>query len=295
MMESIYHIPKLHRASMELVDQMVDIAHNYADRGYRLTVRQLYYQLVSRNIVRNADSAYQRVSKLLNWARHSGRLDWEIIWDPGRRRLMPGEYDSLSWFVSRVKDEYRRPRWEGQKHYVEVMVEKDALVGVLEDVTDKYHVSLMANKGYTSASAMKLLSERLIFNDEFKQKKCHVLYLGDHDPSGIDMVRDVRKRLARFFTIADVERIALNMDQIKEHDLPPNPAKMTDPRSAAYVEKFGRDSWELDALDPDVLAGLVEESILEYLDVPKYEKMVKLEKEDRERLVAFGKSCEQAA
>ena len=272
-----------HGSSKALLGEMIPIVEDYYGRGYTLTVRQLYYQLVSRNVVSNSLPSYKRVSNMLLKARMKGLVDWAAIKDRGRKRRMPGEYESMAEFVEAIKGAYRRCRWDGQKHYLEVMVEKEALAGVLEDVAVKYHVSLSANKGYTSASAMHDVAGRMRYQTN-RGIKCHILYLGDHDPSGMDMVRDIKDRLSQFWAFPKVERIALNMDQIREHDLPPNPAKKTDPRSRKYAAKYGGDSWELDALDPAILEDMLEKAILRHLDVKAYMAVVKQEAEDTKRL-----------
>lgn len=278
-----YSSRSMHGSSRRLLDQMIGITEDYERRGYKLTVRQLYYQLVSRNVVPNSMSSYQRTSKVLLTGRMTGQVDWDIIVDRARVPRMRPQYDTMDSFVNAVIDSYRCPRWDGQEHYLEVMVEKEALAGILEPVTDRYHVLLLANKGYSSASAMHDVAGRM---DVYEQqgRRCCILYMGDHDPSGMDMVRDIRSRLEEFDCFADVERIALTMDQIKEHDLPPNLAKKTDPRSRKYTDEYGGQSWELDALNPEALTRILEEHILAYLDVPRYEAAIRREQEEKDGL-----------
>ena len=273
----------LHKSSRQLLDKMVKIVEEYEDMGYRITVRQLYYQLVSRDILPNSMSSYQKTSKLLTIGRMTGQIDWDTIVDKARNPLMPSEFETMQEFVEAVRDSYRKCRWDGQDSYVEVLVEKEALVGILEPVTRKYHVLLLANKGYLSASAMHDTAQRAIYHQR-QGRECKILYFGDHDPSGMDMVRDIEDRLYRFDAIADVERIALTMDQIKKYDPPPNPAKMTDPRSGTYMTEYGTSSWELDALNPDVLVRLVESAIVQYMDRDLYDDMVSEEEEEKARL-----------
>lgn len=283
-----YNSGSLRPESRRLLDQTIKIVEGYEARGYQLTVRQLYYQLVSRNLVPNTTAAYQRISKLVTKARMSREIEWDSIVDRARRPIMPGEYKDMAEFIRAVRNSYRRRRWEGQRNYVEVLVEKDALAGILEPVTSRYHVLLLANKGYLSASAMHDLAQRLLYND-LHSRKCHILYLGDHDPSGLDMVRDISYRTLMFDAVASIDRLALNMNQIKRYKPPPNPAKMSDPRADEYIREYGSESWELDALDPAVLADMVERGIRRLLDIPKYEAAVAreaAEKEDLDRVVA---------
>lgn len=95
-----------------------------------------------------------------------------------------------------------------------------------------------------------------------------ILHLGDHDPSGIDMTRDIVARLEVFTDYAGIEvrRVALNMDQVEQYGPPPNPAKLTDSRVGQYIAVYGLDSWELDALEPQVIVDLIEQKTLERRD-----------------------------
>jgi len=282
-----YSSRSMHRSSQLLLNQMIKIIEDYEQRGYKLTVRQLYYQLVSRNVVSNDMSSYQRTSKVLQTGRMTGQVDWDTIVDRARVPRMRQQYPTMGSFVEAVKNSYRCLRWDDQEYYLEVLVEKEALAGILEPVTNKYHVLLLANKGYLSTSAMHDVAQRIGMHELDRQ--CIILYMGDHDPSGMDMVRDIRDRLREFRCYARVERIALTMDQVGQYDLPPNPAKRTDPRSRGYSNEYGGRSWELDALNPEILTGVLKEHILRYLDVRKYEKAIRLEqgeKDDLERAVA---------
>ncbi len=278
----------LHPPNMELLGKMIEIIDDYEERGYNITVRQLYYQLVSRNIISNEISSYQKTSKLLTIGRMKGLIDWDSIVDRVRVPIMPSQFHSMSWFIDRVKGEYRKYRWEGQPHYLEVMVEKEALAGILEPITREYHVMLLVNKGYSSASAMHRVAERM--EEEEGNKQCHVLYMGDHDPSGMDMVRDIRDRLAGFGCEPEVERIALTSAQIKQYRPPPNPAKRSDPRSRKYALEYGNKSWELDALDPEVLADVLESNILKYLNMSLYNRVLAKERRERKALERMAKN-----
>ncbi len=109
-----------------------------------------------------------------------------------------------------------------------------------------------------------------------------MLHLGDHDPSGMDMTRDNRDRLDILKAVVEVKRLALNMDQVEEYGPPPNPAKVTDSRFAAYVTEYGDESWELDALEPRVISELIEEHVKMYRDDYKYQARLEEQEATRE-------------
>ncbi len=255
--------------------------------GYNLTVRQVYYQLVSRDIIPNSLGSYQLTSRVLKDARMSGLVDWDTIEDRVRQIIMPSEFDDISEFIDAAISSYRLPRWKDQDHYVEVIVEKEALAGILQPLTRRYHVLLLPNKGYSFASAIHEAAQRIIYNTT-SDKQCHILYLRDHDPSGIDMVRDIKDRLSKLRCTVSVEKIALTMEQIEQYDPPPNLAKKSDPRSKKYVSEYGNKSWELDALKPEVLNELVESNIKKYLDMEKYDDIVSQENSEKMRLVELS-------
>lgn len=280
--------------NLRLLDAMLAITGEYSAKGYRYTVRQLFYQLVARGALPNDMASYKRTSKVATAAREAGLIEWDDIVDRGRRPLIPREYASIYEYVSASAGGFRRYRWEGQEEYVELLVEKDALTEVLAPVASKYHVTMTANRGYASASAMHELADRISLQTGFGFRPC-VLYMGDHDPSGMDMVRDVRDRLRRFGAFAPVERVALNMDQIREHGLPPNPAKASDPRAGSYVSEYGGGSWELDALGPEALAGLAEDAITAHMDIREYRRQLRLEAADRKRFVELARGLPRYA
>lgn len=305
--------------TIKLVEFINSILHEY--NGQRLTARQVYYRLVAADIIPNNDKSYKRLTSLLTDARYAGLVDWDIIEDRGRVPQGVQEWSSIQEIVSAAMHGFCLPRWEGQDNYVEVWVEKQALAGVLWPICRKWHTTLMVNKGYSSASAMKESADRIMEacgqerrvacdncdaegepNERGWCDECltpwtpkasaepghrtpYVLYLGDHDPSGEDMVRDVETRLVEFgVTDLIVEKVGLTMDQIRELKPPPNPAKITDSRAADYIAKYGNKSWELDALPPKYLNQLVDGAIAALCDTKLVDKVRKREDEQRKHI-----------
>ena len=273
-----------HYDTLRQIVLMDAIAKKYSAMGYRLTVRQMYYQLLSTGHTTSSPKSYKTIQRNIKNARLVGRIDWDAIEDRARVPIMHSEFDTLDEFIGRAIGSYRTRRWADQRHYVEVMVEKEALAAILEPVANKYHVLLLANKGYSSISAVFDAAKR--FKHWSKRgKTCHILYMGDHDPSGLDMPRAIKEQLSLFRCALEVERIALTMEQIKEYKLQSYLAKKKDPRFPQYSEDFGNECWELDALDPPKLTGILKKNILKYLDLEKYKRKIEGEKYEKDTLV----------
>ena len=293
-MKIAYKDPKnLRQGTRILLDDIIRILEDYESQGYKLTLRQLYYQLVSSDILENKVQNYAKLSRILTDARLSGFVDWEIIEDRIRVPQIPSQWDSIINLVNDATYQYRKDRHHNQLQYVEVWVEKDALSGILLPITRHYHLNLMVNRGYSSITAMFNASQRLQSEID-KGKDCTILYLGDHDPSGLDMIRDIKERMDTF-RIYDLEikQIALTTKQIKKYNPPPNPAKENDPRAKWYIEQFGNISWELDALKPDVLNKLLQSEIEKLVDMDLYNKVIQQEEQEKQELVQLVEVLEK--
>lgn len=271
-----------------LLSKILAVTESYQKQGYVLTLRQLYYQLVVQNIFANLQKNYAKLSDLLGEARMCGLCDWAVIEDRIRVPKFVNEWDNIDSAMQTLIAVYRRKRWLDQENYVEVWVEKDALSGVLEPITQDYHVHLLVNRGYSSISAMRDSSLRFRVASS-EGKTCYLLYLGDLDPSGEDMVRDIKDRQGELWAKVELTKIALTRDQVDKYQLPPNPAKMSDPRARGYVEEHGDVSWEVDALPPAVLNELLRSALEELLDREKYEAIKQQEEEDKQKMQSFGK------
>jgi hypothetical protein len=256
-MPKINYVPKrFGEASMDIIRTADRICRDYAADGLDLTLRQLYYQFVSRDLIPNNDRQYKRLA---------GLIDWYHIMDRTRTLRGNNYYASPAQVIESVQYGYLTERWSDQDTRVEVWIEKDALVGVLDRPCDEMDVRYFSCRGYTSASAMWRAAQRLAAYEDAGQNTV-ILHLGDHDPSGIDMTRDIQERLELFGSDVRVERIALTMEQVNQYNPPPNPAKLTDARAQGYIDTYGRSSWELDALDPHTIGDLVRDHVRQYRD-----------------------------
>ncbi len=293
-MPRICYVPKVFRASsLAIIDQANAIIEDYAGQGFDLTLRQLYYQFVARDVIPNRDSEYKRIGSIINDARLAGLIDWDAIQDRTRELKKNTHWGSPEGIIEAAMMGYQRDRWEGQPYRPEVWIEKDALIGVITPVCKELDVPRFSCRGYTSQSEMWVGGRRMgAWIRQHDEQFPVVLHLGDHDPSGIDMTRDITDRLTMFSGGVSVKRLALNMDQVDEYHPPPNPAKMTDSRFIGYTEIYGNESWELDALEPQVLADLIEHAILALRDDDVYQAVLIREEQEKERLRAVSNNWE---
>ena len=264
-MPKIAYIEKRFTAKTEgIISQAEDIIEQYQAQGFSLTLRQLYYQFVARGLLPNTDQLYNKLGTIISDARRAGRIDWQAIEDRTRFLRELASWDNPRSILESARDSYHRDLWATQDVRFEVWIEKDALIGVIEGVCKENDVPFFSCRGYVSDSEMWCGALRMRRYDHNKGQRIIILHLGDHDPSGIDMTRDIEERLQLFSGHADIEvrRIALTMEQIEEVQPPPNPAKMTDSRYRQYISQYGEESWELDALEPRYISNLIEENIL---------------------------------
>lgn len=326
-----------------IINSITAICDEYRRNGDNLTLRQLYYQLVSRDIIPNHDKVYKKLSSLKDNVVYAGMADWDIFEDRGRVPITTYFENDVAGALKRTAAWYNLNKQRGQPNHIEVWTEKDAISGILGKVTRPYTIDLVVNKGYSSSTAMYQAYCRFIKAIE-KGQKVKILYFGDHDPSGLDMIRDIKERIMFMFCagtqleesmtnriekwwddeelslydVAEMEgyeyvakaivednekawemfakgkrqmfmeyndlfevvHVGLTMEQIKQYNPPPNPAKITDPRAKAYVRKFGAVSWEVDALKPDVMRAIIKKAILERMDSVIYDKVIEDEKSD---------------
>ena len=288
-MKEAFTEPNFSSEKLSKVESANAIIRRYQGQGLKLTLRQLYYQFVSQNLITNEEKSYKTLGKLISDARLAGLIDWDAIEDRVRVPIVPADWEDLEGILESVYRSFRLPRWEGQHYYAELWVEKDALSGVLRPLAHQFHVTMMVNKGYSSQSAMYEAGRRFAEKDN-EGKETILFYLGDHDPSGEDMVRDIQDRLKMFGSEVKVRKLALTMAQIEEYNPPPNPAKMSDSRAAKYVEKHGAESWEVDALPPEVLQELIRSSFEEVVDQDKMDEIIEREEAEKSLLRAAVKN-----
>ena len=267
----------LQNKTVELINQAYNILSEYNP----MTLRQVYYQLVARHVIDNKRSEYQRLSNALVRARQEDLIPWEWIEDRGRQPRAVSMWQDLPDFLETVKHSYRKNIWDRQPGYTEVWLEKDALSGVFSDITKAYGVTLVVGRGYNSWSAYKDAADRF---DEYLDKPIKILYFGDFDPSGEDILRALGDSLDFFGTSPEIKKIALTPEDVITYDLPPDFTKKTDSRAAKFIKKYGDQAVELDALPLPVLQQKIRQSIEENIDLEALREIQAVEEREREEL-----------
>ncbi len=275
-------------ATLATIATANEIIDEYHAQGFDLTLRQLYYQFVSRDLLPNNQKAYKRLGSVVNDARMAGLIDWDRITDRTRNLREQPNWSSPQAVVQACADQFRFDKWDDQPYRCEVWIEKDALVGVIEGICNSLQVPFFSCRGYTSQSEMWAAGRRLR-QHRLNSQRVRIFHLGDHDPSGIDMSRDIADRLKVFAGgEVRVDRLALNMDQVRQYGPPPNPAKDTDSRAAWYNREYGDESWELDALEPTVLAELIRRAVGSILDGAAWSDSARRERAAKAHLTAVA-------
>jgi hypothetical protein len=273
-------VKRARRTSAE-VDAIRAVAYEELAAGHPMTLRQVHYRLVARQdtTYRNTQSDYNQLSKWLVRDRLEGRIPWEWIEDRLRKPRHVAMWEGLADFKDTARRSYRRDVWQDQPQYLEAWLEKDALSGIFSDALEPYGVTFNVGRGFDSATSVKGAADR--FGDG---GGVTVLYFGDFDPSGEDMVRSFRARLLELGSMPKIVKCALNFEDIERYRLPPDFTKVTDTRRDAFVARFGDVAVELDALPRSVLLERLADEVEARMDLEALERTREAERADKQRL-----------
>jgi len=292
MSKIVYRTFNFRTRTLEIIDIANSIIEKYQADGYDLTLRQLYYQFVARSIIPNSDAEYKKLGSIISDGRLAGLIDWDSIIDRTRPSRGNTHWNSPQEIITAVGKQFKIDTHADQEYYIEVWIEKDALIGVLERICPQLDVPYFSCRGYVSQSSMWEAARRFIEREK-NGRKSLLIHLGDHDPSGIDMSRDIQERLNLFGSHCDVWRIALTEEQIEQYKPPPNPAKMTDSRCQSYVSEYGNNSWELDALEPQIITSLIEDAVSYLTDKDKRDALIEIQARHRADILKVSKRWEK--
>ena len=270
----------MHKKTLELIESARAVLAEY----HPMTVRQVFYQLVSRLVLENTEQQYKQLSRHLTTAREEGIIPDEWIEDRTRRPRDVSMWDGLDEFLSDARYWYRRNVWNTQPRYVVLWVEKDALSGIFEEIINEYGVTLVVGRGYNSHSIKAEMAKRF----QSIEKPITILYFGDFDPSGENIYQNLKESFPRDFGISlEIEKVALRFEDIERYQLPPNPAKKTDSRAGSFIKKYGDISVELDALPLPVLQEKIRQSIHNSMDTEALLRVAQVEAKEKAQLVSM--------
>lgn len=306
---NICYVPKkFSKVHSTIIDQAVEIIEEYQQHGISsLTLRQVYYQFVGRNLfpdsrrwvfndrsrkwVKNSDNGTKNTQQNYKWlggiltnAKLAGALSWNAISDLTRELQTMPTWDEPSIILDACADQFKLNLWEGQPNRVFVWVEKDAGLSVVAQACRSRRVPYMSTRGFAS---MQIIHEEALRHKRLLTLGIQpiVILITDHDPSGMIMLADIENRFDIFGVQTIFKRICLTMDQVQEHSLPSDPAKLTDSRGKKYIEQYGNHAYELDALSAEVLLTMIEAEINSCIvDEIEWQRMCSVESEHKKTL-----------
>ncbi|WP_135230664.1 hypothetical protein [Deinococcus fonticola] len=266
---------KRHRRSKAELESVQKALYEEIRQGPPYTVRQAYYQMSVQGVVPKTDPGYDLVQRELLKMRRAGKLPHSWVADSTRWMRKDPSYSNIKEALVAAAQAYRRSLWNEAPVYVEIWCEKDALAGILSDVTIPYDVPLMVSRGFSSAPYLYSTG----MHAARVGKPCYYYYFGDHDPSGVLIPKKVEEGITEFAPHAEIhfERVAVNEDQIRAWNLPTRPTKKTDSRAKTFVGE----SCELDAVPPALLRELARDCIERHIPPERLARLKRQEEEER--------------
>lgn len=255
--------------------RIIDAAAEILAAEYPMTLRQCFYRLVSKGIIENTRKDYQTLSRILTKARGDGRIEYEWLTDRSRPTYSPSVFKDPSDYADTIKRAYRKDYWHSQPNYVEIWAEKDSIIGSIEPVTNELGLTVRVGRGFLSTTRTHEIGSHF----SRSEKPIHVFYLGDFDPSGVEIEEDAKQRvLSQGFTSFKMERLAIHKADIDLFDLPPLRVKDSDSRSSMFEIKHGSECVELDALPVEELRKRIQEAVGYLIDWDLWNRAVAVEK-----------------
>ena len=243
----------------------------------RLTIRHIFYMLASREVIPKSESGYRRTLYHLKHMRRNGAIPYGWLADNTRYRLKPKTHSGLGAALEDMQRYYRRDLWDNANAHVEIWVEKDAVAGVINTITDEYDVPLFVARGYSSDTFIYTTAEEIIEID----KPVYLYHFGDFDPSGRNAALKIHEGLMEHGASHNFEIAAITEQQINDYNLPTRATKKSDPRTKAWGN---RPSVEIDALPAPILRQLVESCILRHVDQNELTMLRNIEEAEKETL-----------
>ena len=282
------------KKTTRLMFQVKQILDEYRDH-LPLTGRQIFYRMVAAYGYPKTESAASNLAEHLTRARRAEMIPFEHIRDDGMSVMAHAHYADENEFYKHIHDEgsaYERDKLARQKMNIRVYCEAAGMMPQLKRVCQPYSIPVYSCSGFDSVSAKYELKESCWRAFVYHGRPTVILHLGDYDPSGESifndgLVEDVHAFLERDVPhkdpseVAIFERVALKPEHIERFNLPTAPPKSSDSRTKNWQ---GEATCQLEALPPDVLAGLLDATIKTYINLAVYEQDLRAEEEERRRI-----------
>jgi hypothetical protein len=285
------------RRTKATIDKVRDAIKTILGADHPQTVRQVFYQLVTRGIIEKSEAEYQTtVIRLLTEMRLNGQVKWEWITDTSRSAKITQTFESISDALAETAKFYRRSALRNCPDYIEIWCEKDALSGIMWDVASDYDVPIVSSKGLPSLTLV-YSSFLNIYRAHRAGKKSYLYQFGDHDPTGVIIPQSLESRLNELCEKHNcpkpiIERVALIERQILDHQLPTRPTKR---EGNKHAHSFVGDSVELDALPSSELRNPVRECIEQHINKPELATLRLAEESERDILWQLADDHSEAA
>jgi hypothetical protein len=251
------------KAELKRTTDLIDAAAAILDIQQPMTIRQLFYQLVSAAWIPNDLEHYKMVSRIMTIARNDGRVPFEYITDRSRPEYKPQVFDDAAEYARVVQKSYRKDYWATQPRHVELWVEKDATVGSFDSVVDELGITIRVGRGFQSTTRAHEIGQYFGSID----KPITVFYLGDHDPAGHVIETELFGRIHKHGSgDFHLERLAIFKEDITKYKLPPQRIKSKDSNGPKFQKKYGSECVELDALPVDVLRERIKTAVEDLID-----------------------------
>jgi hypothetical protein len=272
------------------MDEIREAIADILSKTSPMTVRQMFYALTVHGAIEKTEAEYKgTVVRLLDEMHWNGEIDWGDISDATRWMHKSGSYVGPEEAIRRTAAFYRRDLWANNDDYVEIWCEKEALAGVIAEITDHYDVPLIVSRGFSSSSYLRRAASKITHIG----KPTYIYQFGDHDPSGLWISEQIDRDLQRHlddigeFDPYDFhfERVAVTEEQIAEWNLPTRPTKTEGNR---HAKNFDGDSVELDAIPVDELHDLVEDVISRHVDFQQLKVLRAAEESERQLLLGLA-------
>lgn len=252
------------------------------EREQPMTLRSLFYRCVSAGFLSNSQQEYKRLGSVMTRLREARQVPFAWIVDHVRATLKPSSWSGLADFGDTVRRAYRKDLWAGMPHHIEVFVEKDAIAGTIQPVTAEYDVALQVCRGYASLSFVGEIAEQW----KEIEKPVYAYYVGDFDPSGFDIERDLKEKLKRYSGREFYwSRLAVRDEDFALHDLIALPVKASDNRARNFRAAHGDACAEVDALPPTELRARVRSAIEGHIEQDRWEKLQRTERLERQTIL----------